>query len=73
MFLAAFVLLIVAVTAMALGVIVQGKRLSGTCGGRLPDGTLIGDCLCEKAKQEACASGQPMPADACEHGGAVQA
>lgn len=68
-FLGAFLLLTLAVTGMALGVIVKGKSLSGSCGGRLPDGTLVGDCLCEKAKQEACAAGEAAPANVCELGG----
>lgn len=69
-FLGAFLLLTLAVTGMSVGAILQGKRLSGSCGGRLPDGTLVGDCLCEKAKQEACAAGEAPPAAVCDLGGA---
>ena len=55
-FLAVFLFFVVAVAAMAVGVIFSGKRLSGSCGGRLPDGTVVGDCLCEKKKQAMCDS-----------------
>ncbi|HPF15641.1 MAG: hypothetical protein H6829_00265 [Planctomycetes bacterium] len=53
-FLAAFLFFVLAVAGMAVGVMLQGKRLSGSCGGRLPDGTKIGDCHCEKTKQDVC-------------------
>ena len=53
-FLVVFLVFLICVAAMAVGVIVSGKRLSGSCGGRLPDGTLVGDCLCEKEKQAMC-------------------
>lgn len=51
---AAFVLFLVALTAMAVGVLVQGKTLKGSCGGRGPDGRPLGDCLCSREEQENC-------------------
>lgn len=33
LFVASFIIMIVAVTAMAIGVIVGGKRIAGSCGG----------------------------------------
>ncbi|MEZ6004946.1 MAG: DUF539 domain-containing protein [Planctomycetota bacterium] len=59
-FLAAFLFFLVAVAAMAIGVIFQGKRLSGSCGGRLPDGTKIGDCLCEQQNKPVCDKRQKL-------------
>ena len=53
-FLAALVFFLVAVAAMAIGVMIQGKTLNGSCSGRLPDGTKIGDCLCEKKDRGEC-------------------
>ena len=47
-FLAAFVIFAVVVSAMALGVIVQGRRLRGSCGG-------VGqDCTCSALAARAC-------------------
>lgn len=53
-FIAALVFFLVAVAAMAVGVMFQGKVLNGSCSGRLPDGTKIGDCLCEKKDRGEC-------------------
>ena len=72
-FLGAFVLMVLAVCGMAVGVVFGGKKLSGSCGGRLPDGTVIGDCLCDEVKQEACAAKQLIPQHLCEHGGTPSA
>ena len=41
--------------AMAVGVILTGKRLSGSCGGPGSD-----DCLCEIEKRQACAAHERM-------------
>ena len=54
-FLAAFVLFAVAMGAMAVGLWVGGKRLSGSCGGRDADGRPLADCLCEREKRDVCA------------------
>ena len=51
---AAFALFVLAVTGMAVGVIVKGKRLAGSCGGRGPDGRPLADCLCAREKRETC-------------------
>ncbi|QDU67520.1 hypothetical protein [Engelhardtia mirabilis] len=53
-FIAAFVLFGTCVLAMAVGVMFSGKKLSGSCGGRGPDGRPLGDCLCEREKREVC-------------------
>ncbi len=53
-FVAALVFFLVAVAAMGIGVMIQGKVLNGSCSGRLPDGTKIGDCLCEKKERGEC-------------------
>lgn len=53
-FLAAFALFLVAVLSMAVGVLVKGKKLNGSCGGRTPDGRMLADCLCEREKREVC-------------------
>jgi hypothetical protein len=52
--LAAFALFLLAVLGMAIGALVQGKRLSGSCGGRGPDGRPLGDCLCAREQRTAC-------------------
>ena len=52
--LAAFALFGLAVTGMAVGVLLQGKRLKGSCGGRGPDGRPLGDCLCSREEREQC-------------------
>lgn len=72
-FLGAFVFMLLAVCGMAVGVVFNGKKLSGSCGGRLPDGTIIGDCLCEEATQKACAAKELIPQHLCEHGGTLKA
>lgn len=53
-FLIAFVLMLVAVTAMAVGWIVKRKALSGSCGGVDTDGRPLADCLCEMANEPVC-------------------
>ena len=60
-FLATFTVFVTALALMAVGVMVAGKRLSGSCGGRGPNGEPLGDCLCEKAREEALARGEPAP------------
>lgn len=47
-FLAAFAVFALGGLAMAIGVILKGKHLSGSCGGVGPDGESIADCLCER-------------------------
>jgi hypothetical protein len=59
-FVAAFVLFLLAVAGMAVGVLLKGKRLSGSCGGRGPDGRPLGECLCARENRPTCDS---PPAD----------
>ena len=47
-FLAAFLLFGTVMAAMAIGVMIHGRRLKGSCGG--PGG----DCPCDDAAQESC-------------------
>ncbi|MEO0652931.1 MAG: hypothetical protein AAFZ65_19810 [Planctomycetota bacterium] len=54
--LAAFALFVLAVAGMAIGVIVNGKRLAGSCGGRGPDGRPLADCLCARENKPTCDS-----------------
>lgn len=53
---AAFLLFVLAVTGMAIGVLVKGKRLAGSCGGRGPDGRPLADCLCARENKPTCDS-----------------
>jgi hypothetical protein len=54
-FFVAFGAFALAVVAMAIGVIVRGKALSGSCGGVDPTtGRSLGDCLCERLKKPIC-------------------
>ncbi|MDP6942074.1 MAG: hypothetical protein QGH51_08635 [Planctomycetota bacterium] len=55
-YLLSFCLFLIAVSAMAVGVIFAGKRLSGSCGGVSPDGDELGDCVCSRKDQELCPS-----------------
>ena len=55
-FLIAFVLMVVALLAMAIGWFLKGKALSGSCGGVDPDGRPLADCLCEMMNKPVCAS-----------------
>ena len=50
-----------ALLAMAVGVLFAGKRLSGSCGGRGPNGEPLGDCLCERERDAALARGESPP------------
>lgn len=43
-----------AVLAMAIGYVVRGKALKGSCGGVGPDGKMLADCLCERLKKPIC-------------------
>ena len=65
-FIGAFLLMFLAVAGMAVGVVFGGRQLSGSCGGRLPDGTLVGDCLCEKAREKALKDGEAAPEGLCD-------
>jgi len=47
-FLATFLFFCAVVAAMALGVMLQGRRLKGSCGGT------GGECPCDDAAQEEC-------------------
>ena len=51
-----FVLMLVSLTAMAVGWLIKGKALSGSCGGVDPDGRPLADCLCELANKPICDS-----------------
>ena len=53
-FLAAFLVFALAAAAMAIGVIVKNRPLSGSCGGVARDGTEIGDCLCAREGKNVC-------------------
>lgn len=53
-FLIAFVFMVLCLTAMAVGWIVKGKALSGSCGGVDPDGRPLADCLCELMNKPIC-------------------
>jgi hypothetical protein len=53
-FIATFALFGLAVLGMAVGLIVKGKRLSGSCGGRGPDGRPLADCLCARENRPTC-------------------
>lgn len=55
-FLATFFVFMLAVAGMAVGVIFSDRKLQGSCGGVAADGTTLGDCLCEKKKQNLCPS-----------------
>ena len=55
-FVAAFVVFGLAVLGMAVGVIFSDRKLQGSCGGVAADGSTLGDCLCEKKKQNLCPS-----------------
>jgi len=55
-FVAAFFIFVLAVAGMAVGVIFSDRKLQGSCGGVAADGTTLGDCLCEKKKQNLCPS-----------------
>lgn len=54
---------LLAAIGMALGVLITGKRLKGSCGGVMgPDGQALGDCLCARKGTNACdrvAAGDP--------------
>lgn len=54
-FFATFLLFLLAMGAMAVGLWVGGKRLSGSCGGRDEDGNMLADCLCERKQRGDCA------------------
>jgi len=54
-FLIVFGTFLVAVLAMAVGFIVRGKSLKGSCGGVDPQtGRSLGDCLCERLNKPLC-------------------
>ncbi len=56
-FLLSFGIFVLAVAGMAVGVLIAGKRLSGSCGGAMgPDGEALGDCLCARKENDLCAS-----------------
>jgi hypothetical protein len=47
----------VAVGAMALGVILSGRKLSSSCGGlAIQGGELLGECSCARKEADICAS-----------------
>lgn len=54
LFLIVFVVMLVSLAAMAVGWIVKGKALSGSCGGVDPDGRPLADCLCELMNKPVC-------------------
>jgi hypothetical protein len=53
-----FVVFVVAVLAMAVGVLVSGRKLAKSCGGSADhvEGDLLGDCVCSRKKADICAS-----------------
>ena len=54
----AFALFALAVTAMAVGVLVKGQRLAKSCGGSAEqvEQDLLGDCVCARKEADICAS-----------------
>ena len=57
-----------AMAGLAIGLILQRKALSGSCGGVDADGRPLADCLCEKAREAAALTGAPAPKEpACEY------
>ncbi|MGE3167187.1 MAG: (Na+)-NQR maturation NqrM [Planctomycetota bacterium] len=51
---------LLAVIGMAIGVMVSGKRLKGSCGGAVgPNGEVVGDCLCARTGKTQCETRQP--------------
>ena len=56
-YLVTFGAFVAAVLAMAIGVIVRGRSLKGSCGGVDPTtGQTLADCLCERLKKPICES-----------------
>lgn len=53
LFLVVFAVFLLAVAAMAVGLL-RGRELSGSCGGVGPDGEPIADCLCELQNAPVC-------------------
>jgi len=54
-----FTVFAVAVTAMAVGVMLSGRHLKGSCGGAAAaagDDSLLGDCVCARKEADICAS-----------------
>jgi len=57
--LAAFIVFVIAVTAMAIGVLVSGRKLAKSCGGLADavEGDLLGGaCVCARKDADICAS-----------------
>ncbi|MCP4092628.1 MAG: hypothetical protein GY747_04185 [Planctomycetes bacterium] len=57
--LAAFVVFVIALTAMAIGVLLSGRKLAKSCGGLADavEGDLLGgDCVCSRKDADICAS-----------------
>ena len=55
-FLFGFVFFCLAVLAMAVGVIVKGKSLAGSCGGKITIDEGLEDCVCVRKEADMCAS-----------------
>lgn len=52
-----FAVFAVAVGAMALGVVLSGRKLSSSCGGLATQGgELLGECSCARKEADICAS-----------------
>jgi hypothetical protein len=48
---------IVIVVAMSVGVLMSGKNLAGSCGGKTPEeADLLGECVCARKEADICAS-----------------
>ena len=42
---------------MSIGLLMSGKRLKGSCGGKTPDeNDLLGNCICSRKEADICAS-----------------
>lgn len=55
--LATFAVFVIAVGAMAIGVLVSGRNLKSSCGGLATiDGEHLGDCSCARKEADICAS-----------------
>ena len=55
-FLFTFLVFAVAILAMSVGVLVSGRRLSGSCGGVDALSEMLGDCFCVRKARALCSA-----------------